>query len=374
MTGRIHDLRLTNFKGFRRLDVRLGKLTVLTGTNSSGKSSVMHAIVLLEQSRDQDPPGFVLNGDLIELGDYEDVLFDRPDAAPAREQGPQVLEVGIRSTSSPWRHFGGSAQSDADFIPLQDRDDPIRVDIPWKHLEYVRADRLGPTLVHQKSHSAVVGSRSVGPRGEYAVHLLLTRGSEDVAAPLRLPGVGKSLEQQCGAWLELISSDTRIYPSNLAGTGSAVVRFSDGPLTGLSSGRPHRATNVGFGLSYALPVIVACLSARRGDLLLVENPESHLHPRGQGHLARLCVACARAGAQVVVETHSDHVLNAIRLGVAEGTLKPRDVSLVYFSRVEGGESRFEPLVIDVAGQIAHWPDGFFDQYLESLSALADFAN
>ena len=89
----------------------------------------------------------------------------------------------------------------------------------------------------------------------------------------------------------------------------------------------RRPTNVGFGLGYALPIVVACLIAKPGALLLLENPEAHVHPQGQSAMARLSCAAASAGAQVIVETHSDHILNGVRLMVKRGQIPADDVIL-----------------------------------------------
>lgn len=367
--GRLRHVRLRNFKAFRTLDLRFGALTVLTGTNSAGKSSIMQAIALLQQSVDQDPPGFVLNGELVELGEFEDLLFDRIEDAGSDDQ---TVAVGVRGTSGGWQTFAGTASSRADFVPFfPECASPSR--LPWRRLSYVRADRLGPSLFHRKSHAAVVQERTVGTRGEYAVHVLMEYGSTEVRRAMRISGTASTLEQQCSAWLDRLSVATRMYPSDLEGTGAAVLRFSDGPVTGLSSGRQHRSTNVGFGLSYVLPVILACLTSGPGDLVLVENPEAHLHPRGQAVITELCARAAVAGGQVVLETHSDHVLNGVRLAVASNSLRANSVSLAFFSRTpESGGVAVAPLEIDSAGQIESWPEGFFDEYVNALLKLTDY--
>ena len=367
---RIRDIGLKNFKAFPSLRLHIGDLTVLTGTNSSGKSSVMQAIALLEQSRDQEPAGLVLNGNLVELGVFEDVLFDRIDPDRVNDQ---AIEISARAASGRWERYGGTAASQSDFIQVSKEGSRTMTDsLPWSHLFYVRADRIGPTLLHQKSYTTVVRQRDIGSRGEFAAHFLLSYGDTEVHRRLCLPGVPQTLEDQVGAWLERLSVDTRLYVSDVEATGTAVMRFSNGPVTGLSSGRLHRSTNVGFGLSYTLPIIVVCLMARRGDLLLIENPEAHLHPRGQAVLAELCAAAAAAGAQVVVETHSDHVLNGLRIAVAQNRIEAGAVALYYFSRTrEAAAPAVARLEIDSLGRIDAWPDGFFDEYLNALLTLND---
>ena len=131
---------------------------------------------------------------------------------------------------------------------------------------------------------------------------------------------------------------------------------------------PRRPTNVGFGLTYVLPIVIACLTAKRGALLLLENPEAHIHPQAQSAMARLTCAAAAAGAQVVVETHSDHILNGVRLAVKRGLLSAEDTVLQYFRR-SGLEIDIVTPVIGSDGMLSQWPSGFFDEWERALDEL-----
>lgn len=370
-TSRLRKIRLTNFKAFADLSMDIGRLTVLTGTNSSGKSSVLQSIALLEQSRDTDPPGLVLNGSWVELGTFDDLLFDRI------ESMSEGRTTGIEFWAARKGHLrvSTSATGDADYLPAALGPSlSLGWALPWQRLVYLRADRQGPSLLHIKSHEAVVRRHDIGVHGEYAVHYLLSHREADVPEQLRFDrAIPKTLEAQCEAWIDRISAGTRLHVRDLPDTGTVVLQFSDGPVTGFASGRPHRSTNVGFGLSYALPIVLACLSAKPGDLLLVENPEAHLHPGGQGVLADLCIRAVRAGAQVLLETHSDHILNHIRLAVAKVSVKPSEVKLYFFQRVaEDADPGVWQLKILGNGQVTEWPPGFFDEYGNVLIELAGY--
>lgn len=134
---------------------------------------------------------------------------------------------------------------------------------------------------------------------------------------------------------------------------------------------PRRPTNVGFGLTYVLPVVVACLTAKPGAMILLENPEAHIHPQGQSAMARLTCAAASAGAQLVVETHSDHILNGVRLTVKRGQLSADDVRLHYFQRMADGIIDIVSPAIGPDGMLSQWPPGFFDEWDRSLDQLLD---
>jgi predicted ATPase len=118
--------------------------------------------------------------------------------------------------------------------------------------------------------------------------------------------------------------------------------------------------------SYALPIIVAGLLTLPGDMLLVENPEAHLHPAGQSKLGRFLANVAGNGTQVVVETHSDHVLNGARLAIAQDNSLPASDMIVNYFDHDG------PISINIndRGELDHWPTGFFDQIEADLGGLA----
>ena len=131
----------------------------------------------------------------------------------------------------------------------------------------------------------------------------------------------------------------------------------------------YRPTNVGFGLSYILPVVAALLAAPKDALVIIENPEAHLHPRGQTRMGELCARAAAAGVQVIVETHSDHVLDGARLMVKDRVLDRGAAHFHYLHHSEGSVVRRSP-VIDDEGRLSEWPEGFFDQHRMNAAGLA----
>lgn len=103
-------------------------------------------------------------------------------------------------------------------------------------------------------------------------------------------------------------------------------------------------------------------------MVLLENPEAHIHPQGQSAMARLACSAATVGAQLVVETHSDHILNGVRLAVKRGLLQADDVALHYFMREDNGIKIVSP-AIGQDGMLSQWPPGFFDEWDRSLDQL-----
>lgn len=143
-------------------------------------------------------------------------------------------------------------------------------------------------------------------------------------------------------------------------------------IGGKEVGNKFRPTNVGFGLSYLLPILVAVLSSKPGSLIIVENPEAHLHPQGQTQIGKLLSLAAANSVQVLIETHSDHVLNGARVAVKEKLIDPSVINIAYFTG-EVVEDRFKHYVlwprIDSNGRIDHWPEGFFDEWDRQLTNL-----
>ena len=132
----------------------------------------------------------------------------------------------------------------------------------------------------------------------------------------------------------------------------------------------HRPVHTGFGLTQVLPIVVAALSINREGILLIENPEVHLHPAGQALMGQFLADVAQAGVQVILETHSDHILNGIRRAVKVGRLPAEQVSIHFFqSREDAGPQVVSPF-LDRTGNIDPWPQGFFDQFDKDMTYFA----
>lgn len=379
----IEELGITNFKAFGSATIRLGRYTLLSGLNSSGKSTVLQALAVLRQARREqedidDLEGLPLNGELIQLGTGRDVLHENYVEEPGAER-----QVGFRLRTTDaeecaWRFQYGAED---DFLPLTNCIptsaylDEYGLDIPeftvfGEGFQYLRADRINPAVTFPRSYEMSVRRGFLGTRGEYAIDYLLHHQDELVPDQVRHPVSSTSrLLAQVEAWMEEICPGVRIQTEAIENTDLARLGFQF-----ISEGQPisgqRRPTNVGFGLTYVLPVVVACLTSKPGAMLLLENPEAHIHPQGQSAMARLTCAAAAAEAQVVVETHSDHILNGVRLAVKRELLSAEDVVLQYFRREGGGITIVSP-GIEPDGMLTQWPDGFFDEWDRSLDQLLD---
>ena len=197
------------------------------------------------------------------------------------------------------------------------------------------AYRIAPSPIYRITNEANLEHRDFGVNGEFVIHYLKQYG--DAAVPcaemLRGSTENRSLNLQVREWMNLVSPGVLpIINLNLQ-TRTAELGYEF--IQGTEKSMTFKSTNVGFGITYVLPVVVTLLSAQKGDLVLIENPEAHIHPKGQRHLGELIARAASGGVQVLLETHSDHVLNGIRIAVRQRMLDAGAVTLSYFAHDSG---------------------------------------
>ena len=132
----------------------------------------------------------------------------------------------------------------------------------------------------------------------------------------------------------------------------------------------NAATNVGFGITYALPILVSGLTVPEGGMLLVENPEAHLHAKAQSNMGYFLARMAAAGVRVIIETHSEHIVNGIRRMIVEGkTDMLHDDMTIYFFQNKNGEKNIMEITMDDMGNLSEFPVDFFDQVRQDMSEL-----
>lgn len=367
----ITNLVLKNFKCFESQSFDMRNFTLLAGLNGMGKSSVLQALLLIRQSYlDGLLPdtGLELNGSLVKMGTAQDVLYE--------DAQNDEFEIGISWDDETTAEFIIQYFREADVLGIASSPNrSIFTRAPFTDgFHYLQAERLGPRLTNAVSDYQVREHRQIGTTGQYAQHFLHVYGGQNLR-DLRLLHAETEphdLRTQVQAWLHEISPGAELHLEMHSEMDLVNLRYSF--VTGEQRSNRYRATSVGFGLTYVLPVLIAVLSSSPGDIVLVENPEAHLHPKGQVRLGELLARAGAAGIQVIVETHSDHILNGLRLAVHGGVIKCDGVALYYFSRAaEAGRVRsiVESPVIDKDGRLDRWPEGFFDEWDKSLERLLE---
>ncbi|XXX71634.1 DUF3696 domain-containing protein [Sorangium sp. So ce134] len=382
----ISTIRLHNFKCWSDEEVPLGALTLVTGLNGAGKSTLLQSLLVLRQSHEQGllaQGRLAINGDHVTLGTGRDAFCE--------EAEDELLGLGLDwrdGTRASWSfrydrnadilESSNAARSDA---AVSASSDPPHAASAAPHRPpfageffHLAAERVGPRVSAEVSEHRVRVRREIGSRGELAAYFLAVHGRESIGVPaLSHPdAVSDKLVDQVEAWLGEVSPGARLHVGEHRDLDAVQIRYSfTGPAGGTNE---YRATNVGFGLSYTLPILVAVLAAHPGALILVENPEAHLHPRGQVRLTQVLATAAAHGVQVLIETHSDHVLNGVRLAVHAGQLAPERTRVHFFERRKTLErvyaARISP-VMDADGRLEPWPAGFFDELELSLAKLLE---
>jgi len=360
----ITRLTIENFKAFEYAELNLTELNLLTGVNGVGKSSVIQALLLLRQSRNLD--GLNLKGDLVDIGLGRDALHAQAESDQIRFE----IEFGDQQ----FAEYKYAYVADSDFLkgqlPLVLDEEIYGSLFSTDCFQYLNAERKSPSVIFPTSNYQVQQLRSVGKYGEFAVHFLAKYQREPIALKSAQIAASNTLLDQVDAWFQRISSGTRLtttYRPDL-NVATLTYRFEAGE----NVTPDFTPINVGFGFTYVLPIIVAVLAARPGDLLLIENPESHLHPQGQAQLGSLLACAAADGVQLIVETHSDHLLNGVRVAVKERQISPKQVSVYYFERDPTADEHVTEIVqptIDENGRLSQQPRGFFDEYARQLDRL-----
>ena len=368
----LDTITLRNFKAFDDLELDLSNITLLSGLNGSGKSTILQALGLIRQSFDSSflsSGNIALSGSLVDIGTGHDVLyhnFDKPE-----------IQIGIRGREHGEKFnllWTADVTSEADVLTCKENAEIDYDNLPIVFsdmFQFLRADRITPDVTFPKSQHAIRQQRFLGPRGEYTAHFLMEFADEirvpNVLRRRRDSGAG-SLGAQVNEWLQEFSPGVRVEAVKVPMTDLVRLVYSYRG-EGAAYGESLRPTNVGFGLTHVLPVIVASLASVPGALVVVENPEAQIHPRGQTSLGFLLALTASTGVQIIVESHSDHVLNGIRLAVKERALCPNQVKLHFFSRNHGESSTFQTTKVGIDGRLSHWPEAFFDEWEKSLDRL-----
>lgn len=429
----LRRIGLTNFKCWRNLDIELAPITLLFGANSSGKTSVLQSLLLLKQSADNLDRNQHINfgggpRDYFDFGTYEDLVYshetDRDVSTSLTwEKAGDILarKVGAIWVEDPADHFdvGKSVKYDVEwrmrsgvfinrlgYSTIEDgqptdshllkhkEDGSYALWMPgWdSNLEaggfpppqscYILPTRkswsfppyalefellmlslayLGPLRGYPRRHYLWTGGKPslVQPDGEQTIELLIASARDD-GALLREAGEQlMAMDLAESLYVEAVDSNERLYEVTLCfgGVESALL-------------------DTGFGVSQVLPVITLLLSAPEGSIILLEQPELHLHPNAQAALADLMLHAAETRKlQLIVESHSEHIVRRMQRRIAEATpafAAPDNIKMYYCQPSEGGAT-IDEVDIDRFGQIIDWPDKFLGDISGDIHSMGKAA-
>lgn len=326
----INSIELRGFKSFVSDIIYLNKLTILTGLNSSGKSSIIQTIRILENVANKEKE-ILLEGHGTEVELQNSYVTDG-----------FILDADVNGKIVSYS-AGNSISKSIE-------------NINYPKVIYISADRFGP-----RTSIPVSNGKEIEAKGDNLIHCILERRDDILPIELRhSDSEGETVLFNLQAWLGVISPNVKFQPY--------LDRKSDSSYTTFNN---YRSTNVGFGLSYALPIIAALLigSITPNSIVILENPEAHLHPRGQTEMARLISLCVQSGTQVLVETHSDHLFDGVRLFAKKNKDFATMVNTYWFELDKNNNSIVESAKLDNEGRLDNWPGGMFDQFEINASEL-----
>lgn len=372
----ITKITLKHFKSHKNSNITLSNLTLLTGLNGMGKSSVLQALLLLRQTNKKGMlhRGLELKGDLCDIGTARDALYQSAE--------DDFISFILQDSDSCDTENNFTFKFDEH--RLNDTFLEMPIHLPYKtelslfsnNFQYISAFRNGPMKDYERDTSQVELFNQISlkeGRCELAAHYLDFFGKKDISdEKLKLnKDESNELHKNVQDWMNAISPGIQINIEQLESNFKINYKFSRG--SGKTPTDSFKATNIGFGISYVLPIIIAALHAPKGSIVLIENPEAHIHPAGQAKLMELICRSAKSGVQFIIETHSDHIINGMLISVKEKTLTTDQVSLYYFDRkIDTHETIAENLPILNGGKIRNPPPGFFDQIDIDMKTLMGF--
>lgn len=373
----ISRISVLNFKSLRDMLVDIAPLTILTGLNGSGKSSLIQLLLLLRQNATNATNAVLveLNKGLLQLGTQRDVQY-------CYNTGTEKMMVAVESDlfKEDYKVEMPFDNPTSDVITMSatevDLDANFRMIEYLNGIQYISAERGAPKQEHEYSLSKIK-SRQWGEYGENAVAFLAEFGDDIVVnEKMRNPLCpDPMLKAQVNAWLNVVSHGASVNMKVNDTLQKVELSFSFASGVNKYAFRPQ---NVGFGLSYVLSLLIMVLTAQPGDCIVLENPEAHIHPRGQAEFGKLMSLAASAGIQIIVETHSDHIVNGVRVAIKNGIIDRHFAVIQFFNRVNHQHpehgifeqySVVRKIEIDSRGELSEYPDDFLDEWDRQLRHL-----
>ena len=347
----IDRLKIENFKCFSELSMEFRPFTLLCGVNSSGKSSVIQALLLgMEIAADKKAEG---NLDLmdakynIDLYSFKELLYE--------DAEEEYIQISLYEDNvwNLWEFTSIDGDNNLLYKRKEGKEEALQ-----KKVWYLGSERM----ISKYQRRGNAENLTLGKENEYIAYILECGRSLKIMIDKERSYQDQEnllFSAQVNQWLQYILPGSQVMASTTGNDNMVSLSFG-------KDFRFHR-TNVGCGVGFVLPIIVGGLLAAKDDLLIIENPELHLHPRAQSDLALFLAFVANAGVQVLVETHSDHIINGLRKAVIgqECKIQAKEVGIYYFDK----ENRAEFLELDADAQFHTWPEDFMEQVEKDLYYL-----
>ena len=372
----IDKIHVKALKSIKDLTVNCSNLNLFVGTNSSGKSTFLQALLIVAQKG--------LNGKLVSIGDFREVRnYYMPNETIKieiwREQKSKSAWVEfVEDKVNETYHVNSSEDIElivSDVWGIENDDvEQTQPLIEGIGLHYLSCHRIGVKDIYEKN---MFDDSDFGIDGEYALAYLLKHGEDPISQELIVDdkNVTNSLLSQVNYWLEYIVGTT-LHVNDLKKTNYLQVKYNSNPANVSSEALYCRPVNVGSGVSYLISIIITCLGAESDSVIIIENPEIHLHPKAQSKLSDFLYFVSKTGRQLFIETHSDHIFNGLRVGVSRQTILMDEISVNFFAMNEQYETQCNPVIFKEFGKIIGTNDDMdindlFDQFEIDLDRMLD---
>jgi len=365
----LKNITIRNFKSLKNIHLNLSNLNIMTGLNGSGKSSLIQAILLLRQSYNTsvtEKQGLIINGSIVNLGKGKDVFYQYAEINERIE-----FELSDNKNKQFWAFEYQFDENVLNAINIPEN--YVDINIFNKNFQYLNTEHISPKTLHEKNEVQIEQWNNIGYKGEFAVHYLSKYGidkkitNKDI---IHSNAKSNSLIHQVEAWLKEISPGVKLSVIEIKDVDFIKLGIQFEDKHGYTD--EFQPVNVGFGITYVLPIVLSILKAKRGDILILENPERSLHPQGQSKIGKLIAYAAQSGIQILLETHSDHIINGIRVAIKNKKLSKKDVNTFFFERcVMNNEiqATVHDILVDDNGELDKYPKGFLDEWDEQLANL-----
>lgn len=380
----LNNIHIKNFKSHADSSIALSNINLLAGMNGMGKSSVIQSLLLLRQSKEFLNNGLQLNGDLCSIGYVSDVMYKYSEKS-------DEIEITLSQDEKEHKYLfdAGPENIAKTFVPKKIstnyKKEIGNLDIFGGGFQYISAFRNGPQNDYDKDNLVVDVLKQISKkegRCEFVAHYF-DYFRKNIIHPdlIKNRNTSNDLKSQVDEWLKEISPNISLNVQ-LADKYKITYSFIRGEH--LLKLNDIKAINTGFGVSYVLPVIIATLAAASKEkepddynidksLIIIENPEAHIHPNAQAKLMELICLAAKAGVQFIIETHSDHIINSILVAVKQNVLTPEQAKIYYFDRDESiHATKVINLPVIEGGRLKNPPKGFFDQINIHMKQLMGF--
>lgn len=332
------QFKISGFKCFLNTTFELNKLTVLTGANASGKSSVIQSLLLMKAGEENPEIDLSNRKYAFDMGDKDSLINDKAEDEVSFTLG-KYKSYFLSSDETPKGKLLMYYESKESCF--------------GENVYYLSAERQGPRYEVSLDKTIKV---DCGCRGKSVANAINNNTFTDIDEQRKLKK--GTFPIQLDAWLDIIFPGLSVKVKQ-SGETNLQVTIRNNMVT-------SNATNVGFGISYALPIIVEGLLAEKGAWLIIENPEAHLHAKAQSNMGYFLSIIAAAGVRVIIETHSEHIVNGIRRATinTENPISQEDVNIYFMSPNNVGKANL--ITIDKKGNLSDFPIDFFDQSRQDL--------